>query len=101
MQKRALSLLAACGLFQVAMGIYFIVLRPAMLAEDERFTGLSLEDNANLPAIPIWLDRVFAALGAAGAGLLILLAATLLWSRPTSLTALMLIVAGAGRPRFS
>jgi hypothetical protein len=43
MQKRALSLLAACGLFQVAMGIYFFVLRPAMLAEDERLTGLSLE----------------------------------------------------------
>jgi hypothetical protein len=99
MQKRALSLLAACGLFQIGMGIYFIALRPAMLAEDERFTGLSLDAITQIsPKIPLWLDRVFAVLGghAVASGLLVLLAAILLWGRPISLTALMLIVAAGG-----
>jgi hypothetical protein len=62
MRQRALSLLAACGLFQVGLGVYFIALRPPMLPEDERFTGLSLEMIAS-PAIPVWLDRVFVVLG--------------------------------------
>lgn len=99
MRKRALSLLAGCGLFQVGMGIYFIAVRPAMLAEDERFIGLSLEAMTQIsPAIPLWLDRVFAVLGghAVAAGLLVLLAAILLWSRTISLMALMLITAAGG-----
>jgi hypothetical protein len=97
--ERALSLLAGCGLFQVGMGVYFIALRPTMLAEDERFTGLSLEAMTRLaPSIPIWLDRVFIVLGghAVAAGLLITLATVVLWGRAISLTALILIAAAGG-----
>lgn len=99
MHKRALSLLAGCGLFQVSMGAYFIALRPTMLTEDERFTGLSLQAMAQIsPSIPVWLDRVFVVLGGhvAATGLLVTLTAIMLWGRTISLTALILITAAGG-----
>jgi hypothetical protein len=99
MHELALSLLVGCGLFQAAMGAYFIALRPAMLAEDERFTGVSLDAMERISSsIPIWLDRVFMVLGgqAIAAGLLITLSAILLWRRTISLTALMLMAAAGG-----
>ena len=34
---------AACGLWLVAPGVYFVALRPALLPEDPRFMGSSLE----------------------------------------------------------
>jgi hypothetical protein len=99
MHRLILLLLTGCGLFQVGVGFYFIVLRPAMLAEDERFTGLSLAAITQIsPSIPVWLDRVFIVLGghAAATGLLIVLVAILLWRRPISLIALLLIMAAGG-----
>jgi len=33
----------ACGLWLIALGVYFLVLRPALLPEDLRFIGSSLE----------------------------------------------------------
>jgi hypothetical protein len=99
MRQRALLLLAACGLFQVGLGMYFIALRPAMLPEDERFTGLSLNAITQVsPSIPIWLDRVFIVLGghAVATGFLITLAVILLWNRAVSLMALALIATAGG-----
>jgi hypothetical protein len=99
MRQKALSLLVACGLFQVALGAYFIVLRPTMLPEDERFTGLSLDAITQIsPSIPVWLDRMFIVLGghAVATGLLITLAVVLLWRRSISLPALTLIVTAGG-----
>ena len=96
LHKLALSLLAGCGLFQAGMGMYFVALRPTMLAEDERFIGLKLAALAQLSAsIPVWLDRVFIVLGghAIATGLLILLTAILLWQRTISLAALAFVLA--------
>ena len=95
MHTHALSLLAACGVFQVAMGVYFIALRPTLLVEDERFIGLTLNALTQVaPAMPSWLDRVFVVLGghAVAAGLLMILAVMLLWNRAISLATLALIV---------
>ena len=36
-------LLIACGIWLVALGSYFIFLRPALLPEDTRFMGSSFE----------------------------------------------------------
>ena len=96
MHKIALSLLAGCGLFQVGLGMYFIALRPTMLPEDEKFTGLSLEALTRIsPAVPVWLDRVFMVLGghAVAAGLLVMLTSILLWNRTVSLTVAAFIIA--------
>lgn len=99
MRQRALSLLAACGLFEVGLGLYFIALRPTMLPEDERFTGLSLNVITQIsPSIPVWLDRVFVVLGgqAVATGLLVTLTVILLWNRAVSLMALALIATAGG-----
>jgi hypothetical protein len=99
MRNLALLLLAGCGLFQAGMGMYFVALRPTMLAEDERFLGLKLDALAQMSAaIPAWLDRVFIVLGghAIATGLLVMLTAMLLWQRTISLTALAFIVAAGG-----
>ncbi len=96
MYKKALLLLASCGVFQIGMGMYFIALRPTMLAEDEKFTGLTLDAlRRSYASMPLWLDRVFIVLGghAVASGLLIVLATILLWNRTLSITALILITA--------
>ena len=66
-------MLAACGLWLVALGLYFIFLRPPLLPEDTRFMGSSLAQvRAALPGLEPWLQRVFTVLGGfmAGTGVL-------------------------------
>ncbi len=71
-------MLAGCGVWLVALGLYFIVLRPPLLPEDTRFIGSSLEQvRAALPGLEGWLQRVFTVLGGfiAGTGVLTLFVA--------------------------
>jgi hypothetical protein len=96
MRAIALGLLAACGVFQIGMGLWFIIVRPPMLPEDQTFTGMRLEAlNRQAPAFPIWLDWVFTVLGghAMSSGILAVLAACLLWNRRVELVAVLLLAA--------
>lgn len=64
-------MLTGCGLWLVALGLYFIFLRPPLLPEDTRFMGSSLAQvRSALPGLEGWLQRVFAVMGGfiAGAG---------------------------------
>ena len=66
-------MLAGCGLWLVALGLYFIFLRPPLLPEDTRFMGSSLaEVRSALPGLEGWLARVFTVMGGfiAGTGVL-------------------------------
>jgi hypothetical protein len=66
-------LIVACGVWLIGLGLYFILLRPALLPEDTRFIGSSLAQvRAALPGLEGWLHRVFAVMGGfiAGAGIL-------------------------------
>ena len=66
-------MLLACGLWLVALGLYFIFLRPPLLPEDTRLMGSSLADvRSALPALEGWLQRVFTVMGGiiAGTGVL-------------------------------
>ncbi len=66
-------LLAACGVWLMALGLYFILLRPPLLPEDTRFMGSSLAQvRAALPGLEGWLQRVFTVMGGfiAGTGVL-------------------------------
>lgn len=48
----------------MALGIYFIFLRPALLPEDARFIGASLTQiQSALPGLTSWLSRVFWVMG--------------------------------------
>lgn len=64
--KRPLSatLLGICGVILIGIGLYFILVRPAFLPEDARYTGASLaEIQVVAPNIAQWLNRVFLVLG--------------------------------------
>lgn len=66
-------MLLGCGLWLVALGLYFIFLRPPLLPEDTRFMDSSLAQvRAALPGLEPWLQRVFTVLGGfmAGTGVL-------------------------------
>ena len=66
-------MLIACGAWLVGLGLYFMLLRPALLPEDTRFMGATLAHIQNaVPGLESWLRRVFTVLGGfiAGAGLL-------------------------------
>jgi hypothetical protein len=74
-QRVATWLLTACGFWLVALGLYFIVLRPPLLPEDTRFMGATLAQvRSAVPRLEGWLHRVFIVMGGfmAGAGVLTL-----------------------------
>ena len=71
--RAASWMLAGCGLWLVALGLYFIFVRPPLLPEDTRFMDSSLAQvQAALPGLEPWLQRVFTVLGGfmAGTGVL-------------------------------
>lgn len=58
------KLFAVCGLWMTLLGVYFIFLRPALLPEDPRFMGASLEAlRAAAPGLERWLGHVFNVMG--------------------------------------
>lgn len=68
-------LLAACGCWLLALGLYFIALRPSLLPEDLRFIGTTADQiQEHAPGLARWLKRVFIVMGGfmAGAGVLTL-----------------------------
>ena len=53
-----------CGIWLIGLGIYFAVLRPALLPEDLRYIGASAQDiQSATPGIVSWLHRVFTVMG--------------------------------------
>ena len=66
-------MLAGCGIWLIALGLYFAVLRPPLLPEDPRFMGTTIAQiRADVPGLENWLKRVFTVMGGfmAGAGVL-------------------------------
>lgn len=58
------SMLALCGSLLIAIGIYFVVLRPSLLPEDLRYMGITLEKvKVNTPGLSNWLQKVFWVMG--------------------------------------
>jgi phage shock protein PspC (stress-responsive transcriptional regulator) len=66
-------LLTFCGAWLFGLGAYFIFLRPALLPEDPRFIGASVQRlQEAAPGLGAWLHIVFTVMGGfmAGAGVL-------------------------------
>ncbi|QNM96771.1 hypothetical protein [Chitinimonas koreensis] len=56
--------LALGGVILIGLGLYFIFIRPALLPEDPRFMGTTLEQiRSNFPGLLLWLPRVFWVMG--------------------------------------
>jgi hypothetical protein len=67
-------LFAACGVWLVGLGLYFVFVRPPLLPEDVRYMGADPEAvRVALPGLAAWLGKVFAVMGGfmAGAGVLV------------------------------
>jgi len=62
--KPSSLMLALGGVILIGLGLYFIFVRPALLPEDPRFMGTTLEQiRSNLPGLLLWLPRVFWVMG--------------------------------------
>ncbi|WP_231582257.1 MULTISPECIES: hypothetical protein [Cupriavidus] len=71
--RTSMWLVMACGVWLVGLGAYFVFLRPALLPEDPRFIGVTLERLREVaPGLEAWLRVVFTVMGGfmAGAGVL-------------------------------
>ena len=96
--KRSTKLFIASGIWLVALGTYFVFLRPALLPEDPRFIGLSLEGiRSAAPGLERWLGHVFDVMGGfmVATGVLTMLVACRLPERRERGTFAALLVAGA------
>lgn len=57
-------MLVLAGIVLMAVGFYFIFLRPPLLPEDLRYTGTTLSIiNSNIPELAGWLKKVFWVMG--------------------------------------
>ena len=90
-------MILGCGVWLIALGLYFMVLRPPLLPEDPRFMGTTLEQlRLAAPGLEGWLQKVFAVLGGfmAGAGVLTVWVATV--AMPTRLKGTFVALALSG-----
>ena len=88
----------ACGLWLIALGLYFVFMRPALLPEDPAFIGSSLEAiRTAIPGLERWLGHVFNVMGGfmIAAGALTIFLAWRFLSRREPGTFASLLVAGA------
>ena len=87
----------ACGGWLVALGLYFIALRPPLLPEDARFLGVTLvQIRSALPGVENWLGKVFVVMGGfmAGTGMLAFFVAAV--AVPLRLKGTSWAIAGSG-----
>ena len=56
-------LIGLCTVYQAAVGLYFIALRPALLPEDIRFLEAGVTSLHVVPRLETWLHLVFFVLG--------------------------------------
>ena len=86
-----------CGIWLIGLGVYFALLRPALLPEDLRYIGSSrAQIQSALPGLDRWLSHVFIVMGGfmAAFGLLTtVLAATAVSARRQG-TSIVLLLAG-------
>lgn len=91
-------MILACGVWLIALGLYFMVLRPALLPEDPRFMGTTLEQlRLAAPGLEGWLQKVFTVMGGfmAGAGVLTVLMASVVMPARLKGTSWALALSGA------
>lgn len=87
----------ACGLWMLLLGVYFILLRPALLPEDSRFMRTSIEImRAAAPGLEGWLGHVFNVMGGfmVAAGAMTILVARQFLARRAPGTLLALAIGG-------
>ncbi len=86
----------ACGIWLIGLGLYFVLLRPALLPEDAGYIGSSAAQiDSAVPGLDRWLGHVFTVLGgfmAASGVLTTFLAATVIPARRRGTGVVLLLV---------
>ena len=63
-QAYSSRVLALCGLILIGLGLYFALLRPALLPEDVSYIGTDVpEIQTAVPGLLDWLEKVFWVMG--------------------------------------
>jgi hypothetical protein len=92
-----------CGLWLVALGLYFLFLRPALLPEDARYVGSSIQAiRTAAPGLERWLGHVFNVMGGfmVATGALTVLVAYRFLARRERGTLPVMVAAGAASVAF-
>ena len=66
LRSRSVStwILGGCGIWLIALGLYFIAVRPPLLPEDQRLMGATLAQiRVGVPGLEAWLAKVFTVMG--------------------------------------
>jgi hypothetical protein len=95
--RMATWLLAACGIWLIGLGAYFMFFRPALLPEDPRYIGTTLQSiQEAAPGLASWLRIVFTVMGGfmTGAGVLTLYLASTAVAAGSREAAWVLLIAG-------
>ncbi len=95
--RPSVAIFVTCGLWLVALGLYFAVLRPALLPEDLRYIGGSVGLGlVSLAGLERWLNRVFIVMGGfiAASGILTMFIALSTVASRRKGTGVVLAVAG-------
>ena len=62
--RASVVIFCTCGAWLIALGLYFALLRPALLPEDLRYIGGSVgQGQVSLAGLERWLNRVFSVMG--------------------------------------
>lgn len=99
MPRRRMSviLFIACGVWLVVLGLYFALLRPALLPEDVRYIGAGVGSSESAPpGLSRWLRHVFTVMGGfmVASGVLTTFLATSAIAARRNGTGIVLLVAG-------
>ena len=95
-RKVSVVIFLTCGIWLIGLGLYFVLLRPALLPEDERYIGaIGAQNQVALPGLTRWLRHVFTVMGgfiAASGVLTMFLAATAVSARRKGTGIVLLLV---------
>ena len=91
-------MLFVCGIWLTGLGLYFVVVRPPLLPEDQRFMGTTLAQiRTAVPGLEAWLGMVFTVMGGfmAGTGVLTVFVAAIAMPSPLKGTSWAIALSGA------
>ena len=95
-RRASVPIFLACGLWLIGLGLYFVLLRPALLPEDASYIGSSAAQiDSAVPGLGRWLRHVFTVMGgfmAASGVLTTFLAATVIRARRRGTGVVLLLV---------
>jgi len=86
-----------CGVWLIGLGLYFMFFRPALLPEDLRYIGVTIQEiQSATPGMVDWLHRVFTVMGGfmMGAGALVIALTMNVSPKRKKLTLTILALAG-------